>query len=153
MVRWLWILNLGWYRGCSVSFFKSVPWNLPGVPIPRLEFEPGNPVLTSSVLLSKGKVKVVFVPWRRIGGVEIYLYTFLTSALDGGEWSDSHPDCFILRERTHWIGGWVGPRAHVYELAKIEVPVPTGYRTPSHYSDWAVSVCFIIRGCIEKFPD
>jgi hypothetical protein len=25
-------------------------------------------------------------PWRRIGEVEVYLHTFLTSALDGGEW-------------------------------------------------------------------
>jgi hypothetical protein len=35
-------------------------------------------------------------------------------ALDVGEWSDSHPGCFTDRERdpgTHWIGGWVGPRA------------------------------------------
>jgi hypothetical protein len=40
--------------------------------------------------------------------------TFLTTALDGGEWSASRPDCFISRERapgTHWVGGLVGPRA------------------------------------------
>jgi hypothetical protein len=39
---------------------------------------------------------------------------FLTSALDGGEWSSSRPGCFTPGERTagvHWIGGWVGPRA------------------------------------------
>jgi len=38
----------------------------------------------------------------------------LTSALDGGEWSASRPSRFTPRERapsTHWIGGWVGPRA------------------------------------------
>jgi len=38
----------------------------------------------------------------------------LTSALDGDEWSASHPGCFTPRERapgTHWIEGWVGPRA------------------------------------------
>jgi hypothetical protein len=38
----------------------------------------------------------------------------LTSALDGGEWSASRPGRFTPRERnpgTHWIGGWVGPRA------------------------------------------
>jgi hypothetical protein len=38
----------------------------------------------------------------------------LTSALDGGEWSTSRPGRFTPRERapgTHWIGGWVGPRA------------------------------------------
>jgi hypothetical protein len=37
----------------------------------------------------------------------------LTSALDGCEWSASHPGRFISRERangTDWIGGWVGPR-------------------------------------------
>jgi hypothetical protein len=36
------------------------------------------------------------------------------SALDGGEWSASRPDRFTPKERapgTHWIGGWVGPRA------------------------------------------
>jgi hypothetical protein len=34
----------------------------------------------------------------------------LPSALDGGEWSASHPDRFTPRERapgTHWLGGWV----------------------------------------------
>jgi len=38
----------------------------------------------------------------------------LTSALDGGEWSASRPGRFAPRERvpgTHWLGGWVGPRA------------------------------------------
>jgi hypothetical protein len=38
----------------------------------------------------------------------------LTSALDGCEWSASRPGRFTPRERdpgTHWIGGWVGPRA------------------------------------------
>jgi hypothetical protein len=35
-------------------------------------------------------------------------------ALDGGEWSASRPGPFTPGERalgTHWIGGWVGPRA------------------------------------------
>jgi hypothetical protein len=38
---------------------------------------------------------------------------FLTSALDGGEWSASRPGSFTTGERspdTHWIGGWVDPR-------------------------------------------
>jgi hypothetical protein len=38
----------------------------------------------------------------------------LTSALDGDERSASRPGRFTLKERgsdTHWIGGWVGPRA------------------------------------------
>jgi hypothetical protein len=39
---------------------------------------------------------------------------FLTSALDGGEWSASRPGRLSPGERapgTHWAGGWMGPRA------------------------------------------
>jgi len=38
----------------------------------------------------------------------------LTLTLVGGEWSASRSGRFTPRERapsTHWIGGWVGPRA------------------------------------------
>jgi hypothetical protein len=42
-------------------------------------------------------------------------YSFLTSAVDGDEWSASCPGCALPpRERTlitHCIEGWVGPRA------------------------------------------
>jgi len=31
-------------------------------------------------------------------GVEIKLHPFLTCAIDGSEWSVSHPGCFIPRE-------------------------------------------------------
>jgi len=46
-------------------------------------------------------------------GVEVQLHVFLTSALIGSEWSDSRSGRFTPRERTprsHWIGGWVGPK-------------------------------------------
>jgi len=45
----------------------------------------------------------------------------LTSALDGDEWSASHPGRFTSKERapgTHWIGGWVGPRAILDAVVK-----------------------------------
>jgi hypothetical protein len=45
----------------------------------------------------------------------------LASALDGGEWSASRPGCFSPREgapSTHWIGGWVGPRAGLDVVSK-----------------------------------
>jgi hypothetical protein len=42
-------------------------------------------------------------------------YSFMTSALDGGEWSASRPGrAFTPGERTpgtHWTRGWVSPRA------------------------------------------
>jgi hypothetical protein len=50
---------------------------------------------------------------RTYGGVEVELEAFLTSALDGDEWSASRLGRFTLRKRapsTHWIG-WVGPGA------------------------------------------
>jgi hypothetical protein len=37
--------------------------------------------------------------------------SFLTSALDGSEWSASGPGGFTLG--THWLGGWMGPRMSV----------------------------------------
>jgi len=46
-------------------------------------------------------------------------------ALDGGEWSASRPSRFTSRERvasTHWIGGWVGPRAGLDAVSKKIIP-------------------------------
>jgi hypothetical protein len=49
----------------------------------------------------------------------------LTSALGGSEWSDSRPGRSTPRERapgTHWIGGWVGPRAVLDAVVKRKTP-------------------------------
>jgi hypothetical protein len=62
--------------------------------------------------------------WRS-GGIA------LSSALGGGEWSASRPDRFTLKERTpgtHWIGGWVGPRAGLDTEVRRKIPSP--------YRDW-----------------
>jgi hypothetical protein len=59
---------------------------------------------------------------------------FLTSALDGGEWSASRPGHFTLMERapgTHWIGGWVGPNAGLDAVVK-NFPALARSRTPYH---------------------
>jgi hypothetical protein len=45
----------------------------------------------------------------------------LTPAPAGGEWSASRPGLFTPKSRasgTHWIGGWVDPRAGVDDLEK-----------------------------------
>jgi hypothetical protein len=46
--------------------------------------------------------------------VDAEIHIFLTSALVEGEWSATRPSRFTPGERapgTHWIGGWVDPRA------------------------------------------
>jgi hypothetical protein len=57
----------------------------------------------------------------------------LTSALDGGEWSDSRPGRFTPRERAsgaNWIGGWVGPRAVLDAVVKRNIPSPRRESNP-----------------------
>jgi hypothetical protein len=79
----------------------------------------------------------------------------LTSALDGGEWSDSRPGGFTPRKRAagaHWIGGWVGPRAVLDPVGKRKIPSSrrkSNPRTPivqpvaQRYTDWAITALFI----------
>jgi hypothetical protein len=65
--------------------------------------------------------------------VEVWLHTFLTSALDGGEWSASRPGRFTPRERppdTHWIRGWVGPSAVLDAVVKRKIPSPRRESNP-----------------------
>jgi hypothetical protein len=53
---------------------------------------------------------------KMYGGMDVYIQVFLTSAIVGGEWSAS-PQA----ERvpiTHWIGGWVDPRAGLVDMEK-----------------------------------
>jgi hypothetical protein len=55
--------------------------------------------------------------------VEVYLHSFLTSALGGGEWSVSRIGRFSSRERapgTNWIGGWVGPKEIVVVCVNVD---------------------------------
>jgi hypothetical protein len=66
--------------------------------------------------------------------VEVQLCAFLTSALDGNEWSDLHFGILILGGRplgNHRLGGWVGPKAF-WTLYRLEKPlIPAGNPTPT----------------------
>jgi hypothetical protein len=58
---------------------------------------------------------------KTYGGVDVQIHIFLTSALAGSEWSASRPGRLTPGERahgTHWIGGWVGPRAGLDDVKK-----------------------------------
>jgi hypothetical protein len=86
----------------------------------------------------------------------------LNSALDGGEWSASRPGRFTPRERapgTHWIGGWVGPRAVLDAVVKRKIPSPRRESNPrtlivqpvaQRYTDWHVNWSFRERNKLYK---
>jgi hypothetical protein len=59
----------------------------------------------------------------------------LISALDGDEWSVSRPGRFTPRERspdTHWIGGWMSPRAGLDAVETRKIPSPRRDLIPDH---------------------
>jgi hypothetical protein len=71
---------------------------------------------------------------KAYGGMEIWFH-ILTSALNGGGWSASRPCRFTLGERTpgtHWIRGWVDPRAGLDAVAKRKTPSPRRKSNPDH---------------------
>ena len=60
-----------------------------------------------------GKSKVKAVPMRTDEWLEVQLHSFLTSGLEGGDWSDSNTERFTSGERApgrRWLRVWVGPR-------------------------------------------
>jgi hypothetical protein len=64
---------------------------------------------------------------KAYGGVDVQIYIFLTSELDGGECSVSRPGRFTPGEtapRTHWIGGWVGPRDGLDDMKRKFLTLP-----------------------------
>jgi hypothetical protein len=80
----------------------------------------------------------------------------LTSALDGGEWSDLRPGRLNPKKTasgTHWTGGWVGPRAVLDALVKRKITSPP--RTPiqllaQRYNDWAI-MALVDNWALEKY--
>jgi hypothetical protein len=72
-------------------------------------------------VLSKGQepthIHICIYVWGS-GGVAT---PFLTSALDGDEWSTLRPGRFTPGETafgTHWVGGWVDPRGGLDAMEK-----------------------------------
>jgi hypothetical protein len=61
------------------------------------------------------------------GTMEVLLLPFLTSALDGGEWSASRFSRFASGQRVpgiHRIGGCVGPKIVLDAVAKEKKSLP-----------------------------
>ena len=72
--------------------------------------------------------------WPR-GWVELWLYSSMTSALEGGEWLAARPGRTLppLTTRYHFTGGRVGPRAG---LDRLKISLPPGFDPiVSRYTD------------------
>jgi hypothetical protein len=71
---------------------------------------------------------------KAYGGLEVYLHAFLTSALDGGEWSASRAGSFTYKD-CHWIRGSAGPRVGLVAVEKRKIipsrPLPGIESRPS----------------------
>ena len=74
---------------------------------------------------------------RPIGGVEVQLYSFMTTPLEGGEGSASRTGSFLHPGKTRYPLCWVDPRAGLDRGGKSRphrdsIPVPS--------SPWPVAI-------------
>ena len=66
----------------------------------------------------------LYMTWRHSAVAEVSFHSLLNSALHKGDWSASRSGSFIPGERvrgTHWIGGWMGPRASLDILEERKI--------------------------------
>jgi hypothetical protein len=70
-------------------------------------------------------------------------HAFLTSALNGGEWSASRSGRFTLCD--HWAGCWVCPRAGLDAVVKGAFPAPGGMSVCVLYYGELISGALISR--------
>jgi hypothetical protein len=54
--------------------------------------------------------------------VDVRTKVYLSLGLDASDWSASRPGRFDFS--TQCIGGWVGPRACLYNAERIQTPIP-----------------------------
>jgi hypothetical protein len=84
---------------------------------------------------------------KAYGGVDVlvYIHIFLTLALAGGVVSFT-PRPLYPPPPTHWIGGWVNPRAGLDDVEKKKFLIYRGSNSNpsvvepivSHYTDFAI---------------
>jgi hypothetical protein len=119
-----------------------------------------------TVVLLQGKRKVIPLHAMEALGVRggIYSsYSFLTSALDGGEWSASRPGCALPLGKGPPVpivqeAGWASEPVWTQRLQE-KSSASVGDRTlvvqfvVSHYTAWATSAPFIARTALLMWED
>jgi hypothetical protein len=106
-----------------------------------------------------GKVKGEVVPVLLTEHHAMEAYWGSEGVAPRGEWSASCPGRFTPRERdpgTHWIGGWVGPKAVLDAVVKRIISSPrreSNPRTPivqsvaRRYTHWATTALTMYHDC------
>jgi len=75
---------------------------------------------------------VSFTPRSRMGGAEVKLQSFLTSAVNGGEWSDSRPDLLTCEHPGYPFNTrLVGPERRSKDLDKRKKYFSARNRNPN----------------------
>jgi hypothetical protein len=81
---------------------------------------------------------------------------FLTSAIDGGEWSAPRPGRFTPVEvapGAHWVGGKVGLRGRLDVIEERKISVLAGSRTLARcYTEWTILAITEDR-VVQRKPD
>jgi hypothetical protein len=128
----------GWFIFWQVAFLTWAGHLNPGKTLHRGWFK-WRPLKVNQAPLHEDVLR----EWR-------YISTHsLTLALDGGKWSASCPCCFTPRERaphTHWIGGWVDPRAILDMVIKRKIPSP-----PPQESNPRTPIIQSVAYCLLKY--
>jgi len=89
----------------------------------------------TKILVVEAKVVLMHVIKASRGVVELWLLSFLTSALDGGEWSASCLRCFTPRDRVHCIcqkGSWLCTRISLDILERRKISFLSHDLNPDH---------------------
>ena len=84
--------------------------------------------------------------WPR-GWLEVQLYSSMTAALEGGEWSAARPGRILPPGKTRYpfhrrLGGTQGRSGRAENLVLAGIRSRTVQPVVSHYSDWATSTQF-----------
>jgi hypothetical protein len=95
----------------------------------------------------------VSTTWRPVAGVEVYLHSFLTSAVDGGEWSTSRPGRFTpLKERWYVSNSRLGmPQSQSRRFGEVKILLPRAESQTSVHRAPSCSIGCCI--CLVVFND